>query len=253
GLVVAADPDLVVNGTATVQAEPGADAIVVTDGDLASGDNALTISLNVTATKPGTYSNGPTNITVHKGLDSPDVTTVTFTDPAPVPSDLVVRYVDEQGNPLADEDTRSGNVGETYTTAAKDIPGYELVATPANASGTMELGTEVVYVYKKIAVVPVDPIDPVLPIDPVDPVDPIVPVDPIDPIDPVVPVDPTTPVTSAGPVDSHAPARPDVKTSTSKRLASTGSSAAAAGGIAAALALAGAALVLVRRRGHQEG
>ncbi|HWJ85902.1 MAG TPA: MucBP domain-containing protein, partial [Cellulomonas sp.] len=150
GLVVAADPDLVVDGTATVQAEPGADAIVVTDGDLASGDNALTISLNVTATKPGTYSNGPTNITVRKGLDSPDVTTVTFTDPAPVPTDLVVRYVDEQGNPLADEDTRSGNVGETYTTAAKDIPGYELVATPANATGELvKETTEVVYVYAK--------------------------------------------------------------------------------------------------------
>jgi uncharacterized repeat protein (TIGR01451 family) len=155
GLVVAADPDLAVDGTADVKAEPGADAIVVTNGDLRAHDNALTISLNVTAAKPGTYTNGPANITVRKGLDSPDKTTVVFKDPEAAPANLVVRYVDEGGQQLATPGEDSGPVGREYTTSPKDIAGYELISVPTNASGRLAEGTtEVVYVYKKKVVAP---------------------------------------------------------------------------------------------------
>ncbi|GEL98267.1 MucBP domain-containing protein [Cellulomonas terrae] len=151
GLVVAADPDVVVDGTATVVADPGAAAITVSDGDLAAGDNALTISLNVTSHTAGSYTNGPSNITVRRGLDSPDSTTVTFTDPAPAPADLVVRYVDEAGKELAPSDVSDGTVGDMYDTTARVIPDYELVAVPANAAGTLGEGTtEVVYVYRPV-------------------------------------------------------------------------------------------------------
>lgn len=153
GLVVAADPDVVVDGTATVVADPGAAAITVSDGDLAAGDNALTISLNVTSHTAGSYTNGPSNITVRRGLDSPDSTTVTFTDPAPAPADLVVRYVDEAGRELAPSDVSDGTVGDVYDTTARVIPDYELVAVPANAAGTLGEGTtEVVYVYRPVPV-----------------------------------------------------------------------------------------------------
>lgn len=151
GLVVAADPDVVVDGTATVVADPGAEAITVSDGDLAAGDNALTISLNVTSHTAGSYTNGPSNITVRRGLDSPDSTTVTFTDPAPAPADLVVRYVDEAGKELAPSDVSDGTVGDVYDTTARVISDYELVAVPANAAGTLGEGTtEVVYVYRPV-------------------------------------------------------------------------------------------------------
>jgi uncharacterized repeat protein (TIGR01451 family)/LPXTG-motif cell wall-anchored protein len=151
GLVVASDPGVVVDGTATVTAAPGADAITVSNGDLEAGDDALTISLNVTSATAGTYSNGPANITVRRGLDSPDTTTVTFTDPAPVPSDLVVRHVDESGTKLVEPQTQTGEVGGRYETSAQVIPGYELVSVPANATGTFATETTVVvYVYRAI-------------------------------------------------------------------------------------------------------
>jgi uncharacterized repeat protein (TIGR01451 family) len=155
GLVVASDPGVVVEqgGAATVQADPGATAITVTNGDLVAGDNALTISLNVTAAKAGTYTNGPTNITEHRGIDTPDTTTVTFKDPTPAAkADLTVRWVDQNGKPLADQTHRDGTPGEHYTTEAKTFPGYELVAVPANATGDMAEGTVVTYVYKPVVV-----------------------------------------------------------------------------------------------------
>ena len=63
---------------------------------------------------------------------------------------VVVKYVDESGNEISSSTTKSGNVGESYTTTAKTISGYELVSTPSNASGKFTNGTiTVTYKYKK--------------------------------------------------------------------------------------------------------
>ncbi|MEN0130777.1 MAG: MucBP domain-containing protein, partial [Brevundimonas sp.] len=151
GLVIADEPNLVVNGSANVSAPARGTAISVTDGKLATGDTSFTISVDVTAAKAGTYTNGPSNITVQRGLDAPDNATVTFKDAAA--GDLVVRYVDEDGKQLADPDHSSGKPGDTYTTDAKEIDGYELVTTPANAEGELTDGTTTVtYVYKPVPV-----------------------------------------------------------------------------------------------------
>ena len=62
---------------------------------------------------------------------------------------VVVNYVDEQGGQIAEPETKSGKVGDNYTTEAKNIYGYELISTPENASGTMTVDTIVVnYVYR---------------------------------------------------------------------------------------------------------
>ncbi len=61
-----------------------------------------------------------------------------------------VKYVDESGNEISSSTTKIGNVGESYTTTAKTISGYELVSTPSNASGKFTSGTiTVTYKYKK--------------------------------------------------------------------------------------------------------
>jgi len=67
---------------------------------------------------------------------------------------VIVKYVDEAGNEIASSTTKNGFVGDSYTTTAKTISGYELVSTPSNASGkfTKEEIT-VTYKYKKITVV----------------------------------------------------------------------------------------------------
>ncbi|WP_203639126.1 MucBP domain-containing protein [Levilactobacillus wangkuiensis] len=68
-------------------------------------------------------------------------------DAAPV----VVQHHDEQGNAIAKDVTLpTGMVGEDYTTAPLDIPGYKLKTTPENATG--QYGSEaitVTYVYEK--------------------------------------------------------------------------------------------------------
>ena len=63
---------------------------------------------------------------------------------------VTVKYVDEAGNEIASSTTECGFVGDSYTTTAKTISGYELVSTPSNASGkfTNEEIT-VIYKYKK--------------------------------------------------------------------------------------------------------
>lgn len=235
GLVVADQPNLVVDGTATVVADPGAAAITVTAGELEEGDAALTLSVDVTARTAGTYTNGPDNIVVRRGLDSPGTSTVTVEDPAPVPAELVVRYVDEDGVEIAAGERSEGTVDSPYATAAKEIPGYTLIAAPANATGVYTDGTtEVVYVYRKIE--PAPPVDP----------------DPVDPVDPADPGDPARPTGPATVYRSEVLAAGETGTAGPRVLATTGSPAGALGGLALVLALSGAALVLVRRRGDRK-
>lgn len=67
--------------------------------------------------------------------------------------DITVKYVDEDGNPIAEEEILSGKIGETYTTEQKKIPGYEFKemhqdSAPAEGTFTKEEQT-VIYVYKK--------------------------------------------------------------------------------------------------------
>ena len=65
---------------------------------------------------------------------------------------VIVRYVDEQGNEIAKSEIMTGNVGDAYETAAKDIDGYTLKETPANATGIYaEADQTVTYVYAKKA------------------------------------------------------------------------------------------------------
>ena len=65
-------------------------------------------------------------------------------------ADVVVRYVDEEGNAIAPAETLTGNVGEQYTSEAKTITGYILKEVPENATGTFtDQPQKVTYVYAK--------------------------------------------------------------------------------------------------------
>ena len=67
-------------------------------------------------------------------------------------SDVTVKYVDEDGNPLADDVTIPGKVGDPYTTEEKEFDGYVLERVEGDREGTItgEEDQEVVYVYKRI-------------------------------------------------------------------------------------------------------
>lgn len=63
---------------------------------------------------------------------------------------VITKFVDANGNELADSVTATGLVGSSYITTAKPISGYTLKTTPQNASGLYINGTiTVTYVYEK--------------------------------------------------------------------------------------------------------
>lgn len=62
---------------------------------------------------------------------------------------VTANYIDENNNVLSDPVSSTGNVGDAYTTSAKDINGYELISTPSNANGTYTEDDIVVnYIYR---------------------------------------------------------------------------------------------------------
>lgn len=70
-----------------------------------------------------------------------------------VAGDVTARYIDENGNEIAQSEVFTGKVGDTYTTKQKDIQGYEFVKVDedgAPATGKFKKDPQtVIYIYKK--------------------------------------------------------------------------------------------------------
>ncbi|WP_418058131.1 hypothetical protein [Pimelobacter simplex] len=88
GLAVAGTPSTDC-AAATIDAAPGATSIEVTAGSLAAGAASCTLTVPVTSTAPGTFTNSAANIT-SVGLDAPGSTQVTYVA-APRPSLKLVK------------------------------------------------------------------------------------------------------------------------------------------------------------------
>ncbi|GEL92787.1 MucBP domain-containing protein [Enterococcus villorum] len=85
-----------------------------------------------------------------KGTFSDQAQTVTYVYEKAEGETVTVNYVDEEGNALADPDTLTGKIGESYETKPKEIKGYALKETPNNAKGTFsDQAQTVTYVYEK--------------------------------------------------------------------------------------------------------
>jgi uncharacterized surface anchored protein len=101
-------------------------------------------------------------------------------------ADVIVKYVDEEGNQLADQVILKGKVNESWTTEAKEIEGWILKTEPENSQGTFtDEVQEVVYIYEEeIEIqdpeVPGGPTDPTGPEEPEEPEEPGEPEDPLD-------------------------------------------------------------------------
>lgn len=65
---------------------------------------------------------------------------------------VYVNYLDQDGNKIADGDLLESEVtGTAYTTKPKDIPGYQLISTPSNATGVFTVESIVVsYTYRAL-------------------------------------------------------------------------------------------------------
>ncbi|MDT7017539.1 mucin-binding protein [Latilactobacillus curvatus] len=83
--------------------------------------------------------------------DSKDLEfTVTYTKTPVAGGNVTAKYVDENGNPIADDVIASGNVGDPYSTTQKDVPGYTFKEVQGNPTGSFtDQDQTVTYVYTK--------------------------------------------------------------------------------------------------------
>ncbi|MCL0330082.1 MucBP domain-containing protein [Apilactobacillus xinyiensis] len=82
-----------------------------------------------------TLSKEPTNKTGKYGADDINVNYEYTKNPTVTTGTVHVNYVDANGNKLSDPTTLTGKIGDSYTTSAKDIPGYTLSKEPTNKTG----------------------------------------------------------------------------------------------------------------------
>ena len=154
-----------------------------------------------------------------------------------VKGNVVVHYVDEAGNTIAEDvkDITDGSISSAYDTTdnklatitTKDGKKYALVptATKGSENGKVTEGTtEVTYVYKEVkedstnggSPTPSQPgsqarpsTNPTSPVKPIDPSQPETPVVPTDPSQPTTPANPANPANPAGPVTPTMPSAPE--------------------------------------------
>jgi hypothetical protein len=110
-------------------------------------EEAVTVkSSNVDTSKPGTYT-----VTFESASGQTKSVVVTVNEPQVVEgAPIKVEYVNGEGEELAPSDTLTGNVGDAYTTQAKEIDGYT-AQIPDNATGVFtDAEQKVTYVYEKI-------------------------------------------------------------------------------------------------------
>ena len=154
-----------------------------------------------------------------------------------IKGNVVVHYVDEAGNTIAEDvkDTTDGSVSSAYDTTdnkpatitTKDGKLYVLVptSTKGDENGKVTEGTtEVTYVYKEVkegttnggSLTPSQPGSPSTPstnpTSPVKPTDPSQPTTPANPATPAAPANPATPVAPANPTNPTTPANPATPT-----------------------------------------
>ncbi|MCG0675115.1 mucus-binding protein [Lactiplantibacillus plantarum] len=108
-----------------------------------------------------TYTTEPLGIENYTLMTTPANATGTFTDQEQTviyvyvrrdAGQIVVKYQDSAGNPLAPDKLLDGKeqLGTAYQTAAISISNFYLVATPANATGTFSTDTQtVIYQYTR--------------------------------------------------------------------------------------------------------
>ncbi|RWZ42933.1 LPXTG cell wall anchor domain-containing protein [Levilactobacillus brevis] len=82
--------------------------------------------------------------------DQDQTVTYVYTKDPVAGGNVTAKYVDENGNPIADNVVSSGNVGDPYSTTQKDVPGYTFKEVQGNPTGSFtDQDQTVTYVYTK--------------------------------------------------------------------------------------------------------
>ncbi|TDW16946.1 MucBP-like protein [Breznakia blatticola] len=92
--------------------------------------------------------------------DEAQTVTYVYTKDVVAGMPVTVKYQDTDGNVIAKEDILQGNIGESYTTSQKQIPGYTYKEVIGNQNGTFsDQAQTIIYVYTKDIVVHDTPIN----------------------------------------------------------------------------------------------
>ncbi|WP_125765400.1 MucBP domain-containing protein [Levilactobacillus mulengensis] len=119
----------------------------------------------------GNFTADPLTVTLYFTKD-PTKPVTPVTPPVVTPTTqttVTAHYVDQNGKTVHADQVLTGHAGDSYSTTAFTIPGYDLTTTPENASGTFgDTDTTVTYVYRDQTSgngveVNIDPADPAQP------------------------------------------------------------------------------------------
>ena len=107
----------------------------------------ITEKTNIPGKEGENYTTEPKDISGYDLVEEPTNKDGTMTaEPIDViyyyrrPAKVVVKYIDQETNEeIATEEKQEGHQNDEYTTEAKDIKYYKLIATPDNATGTMKV------------------------------------------------------------------------------------------------------------------
>ncbi|HBM4073598.1 TPA: MucBP domain-containing protein [Listeria innocua] len=132
-------------GTEKTEAEFLKDVQAQTTDDLAIKSDFETM---VNLKKVGKYT-VTLNVENMDGIKATPKEVIVYID-AVQGANITVKYEDESGNKLAENSILTGNVGEEYSSSAKEILGYTLTEMPSNAQGEFSLEEQTVtYIYSK--------------------------------------------------------------------------------------------------------
>ncbi|MFD1455040.1 MucBP domain-containing protein [Levilactobacillus lanxiensis] len=119
----------------------------------------------------GNFTAKPLTVTLYFTKD-PTKPVTPVTPPVVTPTTqttVTAHYVDQNGKTIHADQVLTGHAGDSYSTTAFTIPGYDPTTTPENASGTFgDTDTSVTYVYTDHTSgngveVNIDPVDPAQP------------------------------------------------------------------------------------------
>ena len=93
--------------------------------------------------------------------DKEQTITYVYTKDPVAGANVTAKYVDENGKTISDDVVKNGNVGDSYTTEQKAIPGYTFKAVQGNPTGQFTSDAQTVtYIYTKNSLTPVKPTEP---------------------------------------------------------------------------------------------
>lgn len=116
--------------------------------DTEAGDISNLVTVDHSALDPNTVDDYQVTYRVmnHSGHSTEKQATIHIID-RPQAAPVTVRYTDEDDRDIIPAETITGKVGDGYTTTAKIFPGYSLLTSPENATGTLTANPQTV-IYK---------------------------------------------------------------------------------------------------------